>query len=270
MRRLRSVLFVISMLAADVMWAQTFPPNEAGVTMGHWHLNTSDVEANKKILVAMGGTAIKAGNFEVVRFPGVYVYLHLNPGAVPPAGPSVGSVVNHVGFLVQNVEESTARWMAAGVSVQPGNNGRTDQAYVVTPDGLRIEILEDRNQAFAIQNHHVHFWVAESSIPEIQAWYAKIFGAQPGMRGNNQAANLPGVNLTFSAQDMPTVTTKGRALDHIGFDVVDLEAFCENLEAAGIELVRPYTKNEQSGNALAFIYDPWGTYIELNERAIPR
>ena len=53
-RRLRSVLLVVSMLAAQTVWAQTFPPNEAGVTMGHWHLNTSDVEANKKILVAMG------------------------------------------------------------------------------------------------------------------------------------------------------------------------------------------------------------------------
>ena len=258
------------MLAANVMWAQTFPPNEAGVTMGHWHLNTADVEANKKILVAMGGTAIKAGNFEVGRVPGAYVYLHLNPGTAPPAGPSVGSVVNHVGFLVQNVQESVARWRTAGVSVLPGNNGRTDQAYVVTPDGVRIEILENSNQAYPIQHHHVHFWVAESEIPEIQAWYAKTFGAQIGMRGQNQAAQLPGVNLTFSATDMPTVTTKGRALDHIGFDVVNLEAFCENLEAAGIELARPYTKNEQTGTALAFIYDPWGTYIELNERPSPR
>ena len=238
--------------------------------MGHRHLNTSDVEANKKIFVAMGGTAIKAGNFEVVRFPGVYVYLHLNPGALPPAGGTVGTVVNHVGFLVQNVQESTAQWKAAGVPVLPGNNGRTDQAYVVTPDELRIEILEDRNQEFPIQHHHVHFWVPESSIPEIQAWYAKIFGAKPGMRGRNQAADLPGVNLTFSREDMPTVTTKGRALDHIGLDVMNLEAFCKNLEAAGIELDRPYRKNEQTGNALAFIYDPWGTYIELNERSNPR
>jgi hypothetical protein len=32
---------------------------------------------------------------------------------------------------------------------------------------------------------------------------------------------------------------------------------------------RPYTKNPQTGAALAFIYDPWGTYIELNERPNP-
>ena len=61
------------------------------------------------------------------------------------------------------------------------------------------------------------------------------------------------------------MTTKGRALDHIGFDVNNLEAFCKKLQAAGIKLDRPYSKNA-NGVGLAFIYDPWGTYIELNER----
>ena len=104
---------------------------------------------------------------------------------------------------------------------------------------------------------------------EIRAWYAKVFGATPGMRGRFQAADVPGVNLTFSEADGPTVTTKGRVLDHIGFDVRNLEAFCEKLEAAGIELVRPYTRNPETGSALAFISDPWGTNIELNERRNP-
>ncbi len=250
-------------------WSQAFPPNEMGVTMGHWHLNTRDVEANKKIFVAMGGTAIKAGDYQVVRFPGVAVYLHLAAGAAPPTGGSEGSVVNHVGFLVPNVQESIAKWKAAGVRVLPGNNDRTDQAFVMTPDDLRIEILEDKNQKVPIQHHHIHFFVPESSIPQIQAWYAKTFGAKPGMRGQNQAADIPGANLSFSKTDVATVTTKGRVLDHIGFDVKNLEAFCKKLEAAGIKLDRPYTKNPQTGTALAFIYDPWGTYIELNERPNP-
>ena len=269
MRRLISGLSAIWMLAGGMAWAQAFPPNDAGVTMGHWHLNTRDVEANKRVFVSMGGTAIKAGNFEVVRFPGVAVYLHVAPGAPPPAGGTVGTVVNHVGFLVRNVQESVTRWKAAGVPVLPGGNGRTDQAFVVTPDELRIEILEDKNQTFPIQHHHIHFHVPEASIGDIQAWYATFFGAKPGMRGQNKAADLPGANLSFSAATMPNVTTKGRALDHIGFDVKGLEAFCRKLEAAGIKLDRPYTKNPQTGGALAFIYDPWGTYIELNERPNP-
>ena len=269
MRKLILALCVMWTLAPGTAWAQAFPPNDAGVTMGHWHLNTRDVEANKKIFVGMGGTAIKAGNFEVVKFPGVLDYLHQAAGAPPPTGGTVGSVVNHVGFLVQNVQESAARWKAAGVPVLPGGNGRTDQAFVVTPDELRIEILEDKTQKFPVQHHHIHFFVAESAIPEIQAWYAKTFGAKPGMRGANKAADIPGVNLTFSKADTPAVTTKGRVLDHIGFDVKNLEAFCKTLEAAGIKLDRPYTKNPQTGGALAFIYDPWGTYIELNERPNP-
>ena len=35
-----------------------FPFNDAGVTMGHWHIASRDVQANKKIFVAMGGTPV--------------------------------------------------------------------------------------------------------------------------------------------------------------------------------------------------------------------
>jgi len=262
---------MMSLLAPGTAWAQAavFPPNAAGVTMGHWHLNSRDVEASKKMLVAMGGTAIKAGNFDIVKFPGVAVYLNQAPGAAPANGGTVGSVVNHVGFTVPNVTEAVAKWKAAGVQVLPGGAGRTDQAFVETGDGLRIEILENKDQKFPIQHHHIHFFVPEASIPQIQAWYAKFFGAKPGMRGANQAADVPGANLTFGKADTSAVTTKGRVLDHIGFDVTNLEAFCKQLEAAGIKLDRPFTRNAQTGAALAFITDPWGTYIELNERPNP-
>src|SRR5438876_2540947 len=163
--RLISAAGVMGCLAAGTAWAQAFPPNDAGVTMGHWHLNTRDVDANKKIFVAMGGTSMKAGNFEVVRFPGVIVYLHQAAGAPPPTGGTVGTAVNHVGFIVQNTQESVAKWKAAGVPVQPGAAGRTDQAFVVTPDELRIEILEDKNQKVPIQHHHIHFWVPARTLP---------------------------------------------------------------------------------------------------------
>jgi hypothetical protein len=107
--KLLSIAAVIASLAAGAAWAQAYPPNEAGVTMGHWHLNSRDVDATKKILVAMGGTAIKPGDFDIVRFPGVAVYLHLRAGSPAAAGGTVGSVVNHVGFAVKNVPESVAR-----------------------------------------------------------------------------------------------------------------------------------------------------------------
>ena len=74
MRKLISALWVISLLVPAAAWAQPFPVNAAGVTNGHWHLNSRDIEANKKIFVAMGGTRNQGGelrNRAVSRRAGV-------------------------------------------------------------------------------------------------------------------------------------------------------------------------------------------------------
>jgi hypothetical protein len=52
--------------------------------MGHWHLASRDVQANKKIFVGMSGTAITAAANEAVRFPGVLINLSL--GNMPGSG----------------------------------------------------------------------------------------------------------------------------------------------------------------------------------------
>src|SRR4029077_10971902 len=115
------------------------------------------------------------------------------------------------------------KWKAAGLKVDPGINNRPDQAYVTTPGGVRIEILEDKTSTVPIHYYHAHIFVSESSIPEMQAWYVKTFGAKAtkSMTGGD-AADIPGERLIFSKTDSPTVGTKGRAIDHIGFEVKNL------------------------------------------------
>jgi hypothetical protein len=51
------------------------------------------------------------------------------------------------------------------------------------------------------------------------------------LRNNAPVDDLPGVQLRFNKAEMPQATTKGRVLDHIGFDVKDLKAFIKTLEA---------------------------------------
>jgi catechol 2,3-dioxygenase-like lactoylglutathione lyase family enzyme len=266
MRRLIAALFA-SGLVAGAASAQPFAPNGEGVTMGHWHLNSANIEVNKKIFVGMGGVASEANGLHRVTFPGVVIILNIRDPK-PSTGGSQGSVVNHVGFIVNNVQEQVAKWKANGVAVLPGGNNRQDQAYVETPDGLRIEILEDKNQKMAIRHEHVHFFLADAAaVSGSQAWYGKIFGAKPSTRGanNEPVADVPGAQLRFRKFDTAQAPTKGRTLDHIGFDVVDLKKFITKLEANGIKLDRPYTE-QGPGAALAFITDPWGVYIELNQR----
>jgi catechol 2,3-dioxygenase-like lactoylglutathione lyase family enzyme len=174
--------------------------------------------------------------------------------------------VNHVGFLVKNLIEVFDKWQAAGVKVERrGTAGRG--ADVTTPDRVRIEITEDASINVPIKMHHVHFFLG--SPLETQAWYAKTFGAVPGKRGNDIAGDLPGVNLTFRKVDPAPAGTKGRTIDHIGFEVKNLEQFCKKLEAAGVKLDRPYTRLPNSNVAVAFVTDPWGTYVELTENLAP-
>ena len=54
-------------------------------------------------------------------------------------------------------------------------------------------------------------------------------------------------------------------MDHIGFEVKNLEAFCKKLEANGVKFDIPYRKIPNAGIADAFLTDPNGAYIELTE-----
>ena len=263
-RRTLVALLFASTVTAGIAGAQPAPVNEAGVTMGHWHIASKDVEANKKIFLAMGGKLFMAGGNPLIMFPGVYINLVL--GTEKGDGGSEGSVINHVGFIVDNVQQRVAQWKAAGVNVLPGLNNRTDQAFVVTPDGVRIEILEDKTQKVAVRHEHVHLSLPESEIPKAQAWYAKTFGGQTGTRNNQPVVNLPGVQIRFARADAKQAPTRGRVLDHIGFDVKDHAAVVKKLEAGGIKLDEPVRKSA-AGNTITYITDPWGTRIEIVQRA---
>jgi extradiol dioxygenase family protein len=267
------MLFGVFLTLGGVSLAQLAPPNEAGVAMGHLHLNVSDVGASKNFWTALGGVeSPRRGLFERIDFPGVVVLLR----EMPPTGGSAGTVVDHVGFEVKNRGEFLANWKNAGFGVAAGPYPQ--MTFLLSPDGLRVEILENLSLSVPVSFHHIHFFVTEDSLLDMQAWYVKMFGAKPGKRGRLEAADIPGANLTFlrspgnlfqqGSVHVPEVGTKGRVLDHIGFEVKDLEAFCRKLEALGIKFDMPYNVRP-SGLKTAFLTDPWGTYIELNESPVP-
>ncbi len=78
-------------------------------------------------------------------------------------------------------------------------------------------------------------------------------------------ANVPGQNLSFANSRNEREPTRGRAIDHIGFEVDNLEAFTQMLEARGITLDVPYQVLPSIELAIAFLTDPSGVRIELTE-----
>jgi catechol 2,3-dioxygenase-like lactoylglutathione lyase family enzyme len=248
--------------------------------MGHLHYVVRDVAANKAFWVALGGKPIVFnGTTEGALFPDVVVLLRQGE----PNGGTEGSVVNHVAFRVK----SFAALERAGFTIGEQNPQIPGIVSLHTPEGERIELFEDvtatnvgftidgggsdvtadrhnRNIDVPIVAHHIHLNVLEDQVAAAKEWYATYFGGVRGERWHYQAVDVPGININISAVPSAQAPTKGRMLDHIGFEVVNLEAFCRELEAAGIEFDRPYSKLP-SGFGLAFLTDPWGTYIELTE-----
>ena len=253
---------VVALLSSSSVYAQLASLGAAGVAMGHVHLVAKDVEASRRFFMALGGTPVQNGSLQMIQFPGVFILFRQGE----PSGGTVGSVVNHFGFNVKDIKGSVTRWQAAGLTVELTN--RPEQAWLMTPDAARVEILEDAAIAEPIRMHHVHWNVA--AVPDMQGWYAKHFGAAPGKRGTFDAADLPGVNLTFGKVEVVNAGTKGRAVDHVGFEVRNLAQFIATLEAAGIKTEGPMRKAGNGTTSVAFLTDPWGTYIELTEGLAPR
>jgi hypothetical protein len=76
--------------------------------------------------------------------------------------------------------------------------------------------------------------------------------------------------LSFGPSNTAQQPTKGRSIDHIGFDVANLEAFVASLEAKGIKMDAPVRQVPNSNVKVAFLTDPYGTYIELTEGLEPK
>jgi catechol 2,3-dioxygenase-like lactoylglutathione lyase family enzyme len=236
---------------------QLAAPGDSGVAMGHLHLNSKDPEAQARFWTeVLGAKRGKFANGDVFKLPGVLVMLR----ASDPSGPSEGSVVNHVGLKVRDLAAALARAEAAKVDIVSRN---AKQAMLMAPGGLRVELTEDPAAVAEVENHHIHFYTAE--VEKMRQWYVDTLGAKPGKRGRFEAADLPGVNLSFTPADSPPAGAKGRALDHIGFEVKGLEAFVKKLEAGGVKFDVPFRRIPALNLAIAFFTDPWGTYIELTE-----
>jgi len=263
MRNPWSKLAIACVFAVGVAGAQPAPPNESGVTFGHLHVRTRDVAGHMKFWRdLLGGNPSMLGKMQRITLPGIVILVQEGDSA----GGTVGSTINHVGFRVRDLGTMLAKARQAGFKVTTENPQRA-LAFLLAPDDISVEFLEDKSlKGDQAAGGHVHIYIeGQASIPELEAWYVKTFGATATKRGTFEEAAIPGTSVSFTLSKTPVAGTKGRALDHIGFDIRNLEAYCKKLESQGVKLDVPYRVVKDLGLALAFLTDPKGTYIELNE-----
>jgi catechol 2,3-dioxygenase-like lactoylglutathione lyase family enzyme len=262
--RLVAGALILSALVPRVAAAQLAPFNGVGVTFGHVHLLVSDVEVHKQFWTeVMGGTWVANGPLQMVQFPGAYIVLEKQPASGPPEG----SVLNHFGLVYKDLPATLAKWKSLGADARQGGN--PNQGYVWGPDGIRIEYYGDPALPEPVKMDHTHSFVPD--IKACQEWYRKVLGGVPGERprvsspGWNEVVHFPGMTVTFAAGAPTLLPTSGRSLDHIGFEVKNLDEYTRKLAALGIALDGAPRQLPNTRIRVAYLTDPWGTRIELTE-----
>ncbi len=251
--------------------AQLASPDDTGLAYGHVHLNVPNIEEHIDIWIEhFDGELIMIGSASAVKFPN---FILMFDEQVPSLS-SVETVMHHFGFKLRNIGKFIDKWEAAGFEMGPiftGAEGYTN-AYVTLPGGVEVELQEDQALYKEFTGYHIHY--STEGYEELLAWYVEVFNLETQARGTiPSATNVPGMNLSFGQLgarpfelgEGPFAGTDGTAIDHVGFEIVNLQAFCRGLEAKGIMFDQAYQWIDELGFASASFIDPSGAKVELTE-----
>ena len=258
-------LFVglVAVLAASSVQAQLAAPNDAGVSFSHVHLTVTDIELHKRLWTDLfdGVVAEKAG-YVVIRVPGTLVFLRDRE----PTAPSHGTAMDHFALRVHDLGAILHQWRSLGYGVDEESSAAESlaRAYITLPDGIRLELVEAPGLSVKAEMDHVHFYTPQ--YRELMAWYVDLFGAiAQDSSTTEMTASVPGSDLRFRHVDEERMPTDSTAIDHVGFEIDDMDAFAEMLRGKGIEFVFGPVHIESLDIEIAFFLDPSGVLVEISE-----
>jgi catechol 2,3-dioxygenase-like lactoylglutathione lyase family enzyme len=137
---------------------------------------------------------------------------------------------------------------------------------VLTLAGALLAMIS--TAAAATQLHHVH--LATPSTSESVKWYARHLGCEP-VEGRPKVVECGGMAIEFVAG--PTLgSSQGTGVNHISLSYPDVRAKMDELEAVGVGGAGVRLQRFEDGSTIrsyaglfdhGFIFDPWGTRIEL-------
>ena len=182
------------------------------------------------------------------------------------AQPSAGSVIDHIGFSVTDLDAKVKELEAAGAKVAtPARDvpGLFKLAFVDDPWGTRLEIVQDSDK---LGFHHIHLRAPDPAAT--LAWYKEKFGGETAkLKDRIDGLKYSGVWLLVQRGD--AVPSEGHAIDHVGWRTNDLAAKTAELKGQSIKFTtEPRPLKLASGVMVNFAYleGPSGAKVELVQR----
>ena len=188
------------------------------------------------------------------------------------SGGSDGSVIEHLGFSVADLDATMKALAGAGIKViEPVKNtpGLYKSALVEDPWGTRIQLVQDPD---LLGLHHVQLRTPDPDAA--YGWLLDKFGGERAkIKGQIDAVKyaVPGFTTVYIVAAKGTsVPSQGRVIDHIGWRSVDpINDTKAMLEGKKVELTsqpRPLTLPDGPSINFFYVAGPDGTRIELVER----
>ena len=199
---------------------------------------------------------------------------------VPQAttGGTQGTGVNHIGFSFPDLTAKMAEFESigvrgSGVRLQRFEDGSMVRdvpglfkiAFIFDPWGTRIELVEDHQY---LGFHHIHL---SATDPEATlGWYREVMGGEPAsLRGMLDGLLFDDVWLLVSEhpEGSTPATTAGRAIDHLGFMVSDLDEAAAEMRGQGVRFRQDpiVPENGRTSARQAFVAGPDNVRIEVVE-----
>lgn len=258
--RVTAVLSIVLFLAcAAPAMAQTGMAN----MVDHIHLAVPDqAKAVEWYRKHFGGQPMTAEAPERLLFGETRVIFQRNEKAAP----SSGSVLDHIGFSVADLDKAMGTLAADGAKVvTPAREvaGLFRLAFIEDPWGVRLEVVQDPAK---LGLHHVHLRAPDPNAA--LAWYVdKVGGPVAKLKDRLEGISLGGVWLLVQKGDV--TPSAGHAIDHIGFRPLNVDSVVAGLKAKNVKVTtepRPLTLPSGVSMRLAFIESPDGARIELVQR----
>ncbi len=261
---MRLVLRVMAASALIIMAYATQVSAQTGFAnmVDHLHLAAPDpIKAVEWYRKNLGGQPTTEGT-DRLMFGETRVIFQRNEKPTP----SAGSVVDHIGFSVKDVDAAMKAMEADGAKIEgPAREvaGLFKLGFVVDPFGTRLEIVEDSAK---LGLHHVHLRGPDPNAS--LAWYVDKFGGTIGkMKDRLDGINYGGVWLLAAKGE--ATPSAGHAIDHIGFRPLNVDNAVATLKTKNVKVTtepRPLTLPSGVSMRLAFIEGIDGVRIELVQR----
>jgi len=252
------ILLSATSMAADLKLVNIAVPSPAEAV--RWYVDHLDCE-----LLADRSNAVNCAGVELELI------------AQPILGGSQGTGVDHIAFSVPDLRAKMTELEDVGVGGQGVRLQRFDDGalfhevaglgksgFIFDPWGTSIELVEDPAR---IGFHHVHLSAAD---PEATlAFYQETFAGVPANLGTELTGLRFGSVWLFITQhtSVAPAPTSGRAVDHIGFVVEDIQTSAALVRAHGFTLAQEpaVPASGRSAAQQAFVLGPDKVHLALVE-----